>query len=119
MGGMVAQHVAAMAKPDALRAFVLLSIAQKASPRSAEILRLRRDMVLAGADQSLIYRDQFLWAKQEQSFAQEGAVQGRLEYLAKNPTQQSTAGFSAQANACGGHDGDLRANRLMCLCQYL
>jgi hypothetical protein len=76
---MVAQHVAAMAGPSALRTLVLLSTTQKASLRSTELLRLWRDMVLAGVNHSLIYRNQFLWTNVEQFFAHEGAVQRTLE----------------------------------------
>jgi pimeloyl-ACP methyl ester carboxylesterase len=79
LGGMVAQHVAAMAGPSALRTLVLLSTTQKASLRSTELLRLWRDMVLAGVNHSLIYRNQFLWTNVEQFFAHEGAVQRTLE----------------------------------------
>jgi 3-oxoadipate enol-lactonase len=107
MGGMVAQHVAALMKPGSLRALVLLSTAQKSSNRSNELLRLWRDLIIAGVDRSLIYRDQFLWANEEAFFAQDGAVQATLDYLFSNPANQSTEGFVAQANACITHDGEL------------
>jgi 3-oxoadipate enol-lactonase len=106
MGGMVAQHIGAMMKPGSLRALVLLSTAQRSSNRSSELLRLWRDMIIAGVDRSIIYRDQFLWANEPAFFEKDGAVQETLDYLFTNPAKQSTAGFVAQANACIAHDGE-------------
>lgn len=105
MGGMVAQHLAKMTKPGELRALVLLSTTEKPNNRSAELLRLWRDMIAAKVDRSIIYRDQFLWANEEAFFAQPTAIQDTLDYLMQNPSTQSIKGFVAQANACINHEG--------------
>jgi pimeloyl-ACP methyl ester carboxylesterase len=114
MGGMVAQHVGCLAPLGALGGLVLLSSTLQATKRSAELLNLWRDMVSAGIDRTLLWREQFLWANQESFFDQAGAIQATIDYLKSSPNKQSISGFTRQANACIGHDGRSIASLISC-----
>jgi len=110
LGGLVAQELALLA-PLEVRSLVLAASAARLPGRPRRALDAWRRLLLTTADPDAFRREQLAWVLGSATLEDDTVVEGILAALAGAPAP-SPRGFSAQTDACLGHDTRERAPQI-------